>query len=55
MKIAGSCIWQRRLTFSSIISTLKSAAPNHVFLTDIEQKSELFDKAAAKYSARVGA
>ncbi|KAF8545502.1 coatomer epsilon subunit-domain-containing protein [Trichophaea hybrida] len=41
--------------FAEYLSTLRTAAPNHVFLTDIKQKSELFDKAAAKYSARVGA
>jgi len=44
-----------RLTASVSIRTLQTTAPSHIFLTDLEQKSELFDKAAAKYSARVGA
>lgn len=41
--------------FADHLKTLQSVAPSHIFLTDLEQKSELFDKAAAKYSARVGA
>ncbi|KAI0472992.1 coatomer epsilon subunit-domain-containing protein [Xylariaceae sp. FL0804] len=32
---------------------LKSAAPEHPFLTDLEEKSQLFDKAAAKFSPKV--
>ncbi|CAG8959888.1 hypothetical protein HYFRA_00013160 [Hymenoscyphus fraxineus] len=36
-------------------STLTSVAPNHHFLTDIQEKSELFDKAATKYSAKAAA
>lgn len=36
-------------------STLEKAAPQHVFLSDLQEKSELFDKAAAKYSAKVSA
>ncbi|OLN82303.1 Coatomer subunit epsilon-1 [Colletotrichum chlorophyti] len=34
---------------------LKAANPNHQFLVDLEEKSALFDKAAAKYSAKVSA
>lgn len=49
-----SCSWTADRT-DHLDSTLKSAAPNHVFLSDVEQKGELFDRAAAKYSARVGA
>ncbi|KAI0386810.1 coatomer epsilon subunit-domain-containing protein [Hypomontagnella monticulosa] len=40
---------------AEITSTLKKAAPKHPFLVDLEEKSELFDKAAAKYSAKVSA
>jgi coatomer protein complex subunit epsilon len=29
--------------------------PNHRFLVDLEEKSELFDKAATKYKAKVAA
>ncbi|RPA89245.1 hypothetical protein L873DRAFT_1722764 [Choiromyces venosus 120613-1] len=41
--------------FDEYLSSLKNVAPSHPFLTDIAQKSELFDKAAAKYTAKVGA
>ncbi|KAI1344715.1 coatomer epsilon subunit-domain-containing protein [Xylariaceae sp. FL0016] len=34
---------------------LRETAPQHPFLTDYEEKSELFDKAAAKFSAKVSA
>ncbi|KAJ3503738.1 hypothetical protein NM208_g16455 [Fusarium decemcellulare] len=34
---------------------LKGANPNHQFLADLEEKSELFDKAATKYSPKVAA
>ncbi|KAI0390113.1 coatomer epsilon subunit-domain-containing protein [Xylariaceae sp. FL0594] len=37
------------------ISTLKKVAPTHPLLVDIEEKSDLFDKAAAKFSAKVSA
>lgn len=30
-------------------------APEHPFLVDLQQKSDLFDKAAKKYSPRVAA
>ena len=33
--------------------SLKKAAPNHLLLADLEEKSALFDKAAAKFSAKV--
>ncbi|KAI0016190.1 coatomer epsilon subunit-domain-containing protein [Xylariomycetidae sp. FL0641] len=35
--------------------SLKEKAPAHPFLTDLEEKSALFDKAAAKYSAKASA
>lgn len=34
-------------------STLSSVAPKHPLLLDMEEKSSLFDQAAAKYSAKV--
>ncbi|GAW21031.1 hypothetical protein ANO14919_105440 [Xylariales sp. No.14919] len=40
---------------TEITSSLKNAAPNHPFLTDLEEKSDLFDKAASKFSAKVAA
>ncbi len=36
-------------------SALKKAAPDYPLLVDLEEKSALFDKAAAKYSAKVSA
>ncbi|KAI9838400.1 MAG: hypothetical protein M1819_005669 [Sarea resinae] len=36
----------------ALIESLKSTAPDHIFLTDLAEKSNLFDKAAAKYSAK---
>jgi hypothetical protein len=33
---------------------LKKAHPKHQLLADLEEKSALFDKAAAKYSAAKG-
>ncbi|KAI1875347.1 hypothetical protein JX265_004405 [Neoarthrinium moseri] len=36
-------------------AALQKAAPSHPFLTDLEEKSALFDKAAAKYSPKVSA
>ncbi|KZF19642.1 hypothetical protein L228DRAFT_241400 [Xylona heveae TC161] len=35
------------------LSSLQSAAPEHPLLQDIQEKSELFDKAAAKYTPKV--
>ncbi|KAI1136179.1 coatomer epsilon subunit-domain-containing protein [Hypoxylon sp. FL0543] len=40
---------------SELTSSLKKAAPQHPFLVDLKEKSELFDKAAGKYSAKVSA
>ncbi|KAF3058235.1 Coatomer subunit epsilon-1 [Daldinia childiae] len=40
---------------SELTSSLKKAAPEHTFLVDLEEKSESFDKAAAKFSAKVSA
>lgn len=36
-----------------LTESLKKADPNHRFLVDVEEKSELFDKAAAKYKPKV--
>lgn len=33
--------------------TLEEVAPEHLLLTGLREKSELFDQAAAKYSAKV--
>lgn len=35
--------------------SLKKTAPQHAFLTDLEEKSQLFDTAASKFSAKVSA
>ncbi|KAM0415744.1 hypothetical protein ACHAPT_013292 [Fusarium lateritium] len=40
---------------SELTEKLKAADPNHQFLADLEEKSELFDKAATKYSPKVAA
>ncbi|KAL2759097.1 hypothetical protein ACRALDRAFT_1075388 [Sodiomyces alcalophilus JCM 7366] len=40
---------------SELRGKLEAAAPSHMLLTDLEEKSALFDKAATKYSARVSA
>ncbi|KAI1372903.1 coatomer epsilon subunit-domain-containing protein [Hypoxylon crocopeplum] len=40
---------------TELTSSLKKASPQHPFLVDLEEKSELFDKAATKYSAKVSA
>jgi len=42
-------------TDMSTRSSLKKASPDHTFLTDLEEKSALFDKAATKYSPKVSA
>lgn len=42
-----------RRTLTCCNRSLASNAPNHHFLTDLQEKSELFDKAATKYSAKV--
>lgn len=36
-------------------SSLESVSPDHDFLQDLKEKSESFDKAATKYSAKVAA
>lgn len=41
--------------FNEHLSLLRDAAPSHPFLTNVAQKSELFDRAAARYTARVRA
>ncbi|CAJ2503134.1 Uu.00g105280.m01.CDS01 [Anthostomella pinea] len=40
---------------TELTSSLKTAAPQHPFLADIEEKSSLFDKAATKFSPKVSA
>ncbi|KAI1806037.1 coatomer epsilon subunit-domain-containing protein [Daldinia bambusicola] len=40
---------------TELTNSLKKVAPEHPFLVDLQDKSELFDKAAAKYSAKVSA
>ncbi|MCJ1255143.1 hypothetical protein MMC24_002959 [Lignoscripta atroalba] len=38
---------------SELTASLQSHAPEHAFLVDLQEKSTLFDQAAAKYSAKV--
>jgi len=38
---------------TELTSTLKKTQPNHPLLTDLAEKSALFDSAAAKYAAKV--
>ena len=38
---------------SELKSSLEGAAPEHPFLVDLREKSQLFDQAATKYSAKV--
>ncbi|KAK5987274.1 Coatomer subunit epsilon [Cladobotryum mycophilum] len=38
-----------------LLQSLKQADPNHQFLLDLEEKSDLFDKAASKYNPKVSA
>ncbi|KAI8633911.1 coatomer epsilon subunit-domain-containing protein [Xylariaceae sp. FL1651] len=40
---------------SELMSSLKKTAPEHILLTDLEEKSDLFDKAASKFTAKVAA
>lgn len=35
--------------------SLKKVDPKHAFLADLEEKSQLFDTAASKFSAKVSA
>ncbi|KAJ2900991.1 Coatomer subunit epsilon-like protein [Zalerion maritima] len=37
------------------VATLKKVKPNHAFLSDLEEKSVLFDKAATKYHPKITA
>lgn len=41
------------LTYYS--SAFSKTAPHHPFVRDLQEKSELFDQAATKYSAKVSA
>lgn len=38
-----------------LTASLKKAAPEHALLKDLEEKSSLFDAAAAKFTAKVSA
>lgn len=38
---------------SELKSSLEEAAPDHPFLVDLRERSQLFDQAATKYSAKV--
>ncbi|KAF2972942.1 hypothetical protein GQX73_g608 [Xylaria multiplex] len=40
---------------AELTSSLKKTAPQHPLLTDLEEKSDLFDKAASKFSAKAAA
>lgn len=40
---------------AELTASLKNAAPRHPLLVDLEDKSSLFDTAAAKFSAKVSA
>ncbi|GAP92861.1 putative coatomer subunit epsilon [Rosellinia necatrix] len=40
---------------SELTGSLKKAAPQHTLLADLEEKSNLFDKAASKFSPKVAA
>ncbi|KAI0601383.1 coatomer epsilon subunit-domain-containing protein [Biscogniauxia sp. FL1348] len=40
---------------TELTNTLKKISPGHPFLTDLEEKSDLFDKAATKFSPKVSA
>ncbi|KAI1745118.1 coatomer epsilon subunit-domain-containing protein [Xylaria scruposa] len=40
---------------AELTSSLKKSAPQHALLADLEEKSDLFDKAASKFSAKVAA
>lgn len=48
-------LWRLTMTFHFPRRTLKKTAPQHAFLTDLQEKSDLFDAAAAKFSAKVSA
>jgi coatomer protein complex subunit epsilon len=37
---------------TDFLSSLSSASPNHALLQDLQEKSEAFDKAALKYTAK---
>ncbi|KAJ2975446.1 hypothetical protein NUW58_g8355 [Xylaria curta] len=40
---------------TELTNSLKKAAPQHALLADLEEQSDLFDKAASKFSAKVAA
>ncbi|PSR90348.1 coatomer subunit epsilon [Coniella lustricola] len=40
---------------TELLASLKSAAPKHSLIVDLEEKSQLFDSAASKFSAKVSA
>lgn len=43
------------LTDFYFLSSLSTAAPEHLFLQDLREKSEAFDNAAKKYTAKTTA
>lgn len=46
-------IYYQLLTFLLCLSRLQQVQPAHALLADIQEKSEFFDTAAAKFSAKV--
>ncbi len=50
-----SCAIQVGNLLTSYYRTLEGVDPDHQLLQDLEEKSAFFDKAAAKYSAKVSA
>ena len=40
--------------YEELDATLKSVAPNHPYLTDLQAKEELFDKVVDKYTESAG-
>jgi coatomer protein complex subunit epsilon len=54
VSLPHDCGWFMTLTRPTT-SALQKANPEHAFLVDLAEKSELFDKAATKYKAKVAA
>jgi hypothetical protein len=53
-RVSSSLIYCVRMVLT-YLSALKKADPQHQLLADLAEKDALFDKAAAKYSAKVSA
>jgi coatomer protein complex subunit epsilon len=47
------CSYRRRNLLMLSCRRLQETEPSHALLADIQEKSEFFDTAAAKYSAKV--